>query len=321
MRRVKTKAASKRDTDVRRTLKQRFGALLVVVWLCAWGLIKLGIVTENQILVFLRLADKPASSAEVSVHFVDVGQGDCELIISSGEAILIDCGEYDQSRKVCAYLRAQNITEIKCFIISHQHTDHMGGAAEIIESFDVGSIIMPEIPDELVPTNSTYERFLDTAEEYGCRVVAVKGGDISSYSFSDCMIDIYAQPQNSDYSSLNDYSLCVKASHGDNSFLFAGDASFDEEKQLVGSGFDMSAKVMKVNHHGSSGSNGYDFLKAVGARYAVIGVGAGNEYGHPGAEAMGRIEKYCEYIYRTDLNGTVVFESDGEGLNILTERE
>lgn len=316
----KSKAAAGALPDIRRILKRTLTAAVAAVWLLTFVLVKLGVVTENQILVFFDLADKPASNADMSVHFVDVGQGDCELVLCDGKAALIDCGERDMGRRVCSYLKAQNVTRLDYFIISHQHTDHMGCASDVLKSFDVGCIIMPPVPDELVPTNSCYSEFLDAVSECQTELYLAPQNSCETLTLGSCTLDIYAQGSDSGvYESLNDYSLCVRAEHGDNTFLFVGDAEEAEEAALLESGIELSAKVLKVSHHGSSSSSSYEFLKAVGARYAVIEVGAGNSYGHPQSEAVSRIEKYCEYIYRTDIDGTVVFESDGVGLNILVK--
>lgn len=293
--------------------------LLFVIAVIAFGLItQLNAPLAQRIRAFLGLAEKPASDAEMSVHFIDVGQGDCELIICGDEVCLIDCGEWDMASRVSAYLKAQNITEIDYFIISHQHTDHMGCADKIIEEFGIDCIIMPQIPDELIPTNSVYERFLDTLWDSGIEVFEARE---ETLGLGECEIYIYPQPPGCEYESLNNYSLCVKAVYGNTSFLFTGDAEEEEELQLVGSGIDLSADVMKVNHHGSAGSSAREFLQAVSAEYAVIEVGAGNSYGHPTHSAIRRIEESGAQIYRTDLNGTVVFESDGESLNILTDKD
>lgn len=294
--------------------------LIFVIAFVAFGVIShINKPLAHRILVLLGFAERPASNAEMSVHFIDVGQGDCELIICGDEVCLIDCGEQDMGDRVAAYLKAQNITKLDHFIISHQHTDHMGCADRIIEDFEPGSIIMPQIPDELIPTNSVYEHFLDTAYEHG--VTLYEQTEESVIRLGECEIYIYPQLINDEYESLNNYSLCIKVVYGDNSFLFTGDAEEEEELNLIDSGIDLSAKVLKANHHGSSGSNTYDFLKVVGAEYAVIEVGAGNSYGHPSRSVIKRLEKSGMQIYRTDIDGTVVFECDKESVNILTDKD
>ena len=299
-------------------LHAAIGAAVIAAVLVFELLIRLGVIRENAVSVFLGLSDKPATNAEMSVHFIDVGQGDCELIICNGQACLIDCGEWDMGKRVKTYLKAQNIYSLDYFIISHQHTDHMGCADEIMEEFDIGEVIVPDIPDELIPTNSVYERFLDTADRED---IELRIAERETLELGGCEIYILPQELNAEYTSLNDYSLCVKAVYGDNSFLFTGDAEEKEEMSILESGFDVSADVLKVGHHGSSGSCTEEFLNAVDPEYAVIEVGAGNDYGHPSLAAVRRLEKYCSCIRRTDENGTVVFECDGSGMNVIAEKE
>jgi len=277
-----------------------------------------GVIDENALKVKLGLADKPATNASTSVHFVDVGQGDCSLIISNGEAVLIDAGEVEYGDTVVKYLKAQGVEKLKYVIVSHQHTDHMGGMSKVLKNFEVGELLMPPIPDELFPTNSTYDNYLDTMDSENVNVTEAEN---CTLKVGDVELKLYVQDVNAGYEDLNNFSIVVKATHGDNSFIFAGDAEFDEEDKLSRSGYDLSAKVMKVNHHGSGGSSGYNFLDAVKPDYAVISVGRNNDYGHPKEAALKRISKYCDKIYRTDLNGSVVFESDGEGLNVILEKE
>lgn len=295
-------------------------AVIVLIVVVFGILLVTGVIDEQKLKVKLGLADEPATDASTSVHFVDVGQGDCTLIVSDGKAVLIDAGEVEYGDDVVKYLKAQNVKKLDYVIVSHQHTDHMGGMSAVIENFEIGELIMPPIPDELFPTNSTYDRYLSTLEKYGTNVS--EAVNKSTLTVGSVKLTMYVQDPNAGYDDLNNFSIAVKATHGDNSFIFAGDAEFDEEDMLAKSGYDLSAKVMKVNHHGSGGSSGNNFLGAVKPKYAVISVGANNDYGHPKQAAISRIEKYCgENIFRTDECGSIVFESDGNGLNIVLEKK
>ena len=109
--------------------------------------------------------------------------------------------------------------------------------------------------------------------------------------------------------------------HGENSFLITGDCETTEEKDILSQGYDVSAKVLKAGHHGSSTSSGVDFLNKVMPRYAVISCGKGNKYGHPHEETVTRLKKYASHLYVTADVGTIVFSSDGEGLSVSAEKE
>ncbi|HBI72977.1 MAG TPA: hypothetical protein DDY59_07295, partial [Lachnospiraceae bacterium] len=119
-----------------------------------------------------------------------------------------------------------------------------------------------------------------------------------------------------EYDNLNNYSVGIKLEHGNNSFLFTGDAEKLAENEMLKNGIDLSADVLKLGHHGSSYSSSSDFLDAVNPEYAVICAGAGNEYGHPHVEILQDMLDRNIKIYRTDLQGTVVFTSDGRHISV-----
>ena len=124
-----------------------------------------------------------------------------------------------------------------------------------------------------------------------------------------------------DYEVLNNYSVTVKLVHGQNSFLFTGDIESEAETDILDSGADVSADVLKVAHHGSTTSSLKKFLNAVSPDYAVIEVGSPNDYGHPHEKTVERLENMGIAVYRTDIRGNIVFVSDGEELGIEVERE
>lgn len=262
------------------------------------------------------LSQKPASSAELSVHFIDVGQGDCTLVMCEGHNMLIDAGESDQGKKVVEYLKAQNISRLDYVIGTHPHSDHIGGLRVVVESdIKIDKIIMPKIPDEQVPTSYTYTKLLKAIINKG---LTVTKADDSEFDLGCAVINTYTPKKV--YKNLNDYSVATKITHGGNSFLITGDLGKQSEKELINRGCNLSAKVLQAGHHGSRESSIKQFLEKVHPSYAVIQCGAGNSYGHPHDEALERISKYAEKIYRNDKDGTIVFESDGKGMNINFEK-
>ena len=257
--------------------------------------------------------DKAATSADTTVHFVDVGQGDCTVLISDGEAMLIDAGEKDAAAEVVDYLESLGVKSIKYVVGTHPHSDHIGGLATIIENFEVENIVMPRVPDKLTPTTQTYEQLLETISTKGLKIHAAKDEYVA---VGDCRVDFFAPM--GEYSDLNDYSVCVKITHGENSFLITGDTEEKAEENLVKRAKNsLDAKVLKLGHHGSSTASSVTLLDAVNPRYAVVSCGSGNKYGHPHEETLERVGKYADHILRTDISGTIVFESDGEGLNVV----
>ncbi len=262
------------------------------------------------------LVQRAASSADLSVHFIDVGQGDCTLVMCEGHNMLIDAGESDQGEKVLEYLKAQKIDCLDYVIGTHPHSDHIGGLRAVVNSdIKIKDIIMPKIPNDQVPTSYTYTKLLKAIINKG---LTVTSADDMQYDLGSAVINTYVPKKK--YKDLNDYSVATKITHGENSFLITGDLGKKSEKELVNRGCDLSASVLQVCHHGSRDSSSELFLSKVNPSYAVIQCGAGNSYGHPHEEALERINKYMSKIYITYTDGTIVFESDKRGMNIKTEK-
>ena len=254
-------------------------------------------------------------SGKAQVHFIDVGQGDCELILTGNHAVLIDSGERDYSGTVYQYLENLGVKKLDLVICTHPHSDHIGGMYDIIGRVETEKIIMPKVKDEIVPTTSSYTKLLNAAVKNNIQIEYAKAG--MQIALDDCRLEIYA-PLN-DYDDLNNYSVACRLVHGENTFLFTGDIEKIAESDILKSGADLSAKVLKVPHHGSSTSSSYSFLKAVMPEYAVFEVGSPNDYGHPHDEIFARYEEFGCKRYRTDINGSIVFTSDGSTLSIKTE--
>ena len=259
----------------------------------------------------------PPAEGSAQVHFIDVGQGDCELIISDdGTTVLIDGGEEICSPDVASYLHRLGISRLDYIITSHPHSDHIGALPYVIRKTDeVGKVIMPKIPDEYVPTSTAYENLLKAISDKGCKAEYAEDKTISLGSGS---MEIKVPDYDGD--NLNDYSIIVKFTFGSRKFLFCGDLEWDMEQSIRKSGYDLSADVYKLSHHGSSTSNQILWLKAVSPDYCVCECGAGNNYGHPHSEVVQAVEDIGAVLLRTDINGTVVFETDGETLEYKTER-
>ncbi len=265
-------------------------------------------------------ASTETAETSCSVYFLDVGQGDSELIVTDSAAILIDAGEIGQGDNVLAYLNECGVDTLDWIITTHPHSDHIGGVPEILtyvseyNDLTVENILIPALPDSMTPTTKVYERMLDGAEENG---IAVSEATEMEIDLGSATLEIIPPP--SDYSDLNNYSICAYLTCGETSFFFTGDASADEERDLLEGDLVRHADVLKVGHHGSRESSTEEFLVAVTPEYAVISCGANNSYGHPTDEALNRLDVYCDgNIWRTDEDGTVCITSDGQSLTVTT---
>ena len=238
------------------------------------------------------------------IYFLDVGQGDAAIILCDGEAMMIDGGDSKHSSFIYSFLRnTLNLDEIEIMIASHPHADHVGGLAAALNACPVGVIYTPFIDYD----TKTWQSVLKYADAQGTPIlIPVPSEELVLGSAS---VEIIGPIWYSN--TTNNLSLIVKVSYGEISFLFTGDAEWDEEHDLVEAGVDLAADVLKVAHHGSGTSNSYVFLREVNPAFAVISVGKQNEYGHPSPEVIQRLEDSGAAIYRTDIHGTIECFSDG----------
>lgn len=293
-------------------------------------MILLGILVVGAAVVLQQLGlfetEKPVSenvsgSAEAQVYFIDVGQGDSELIrLKDSEIdILIDAGTRSTKQELADYLKELGVDDIDILIGTHPHEDHIGGMAKIIEEFPIGTLYLPETSDEMTPTTKTYESLLDAAESKNVTVRTASAGDVlleqGNTSFK------VLSPSHTDYDNLNDYSIVTRLKVGDTAFLFQGDAETPVEEEILDSGADVSCDVIKLGHHGSSTSSSRAYLEAANPSAAVISCGVGNEYGHPHRETMDLLEKLSITPYRTDTQKTLLAETDGKTIVWQTELE
>ena len=254
---------------------------------------------------------------KLSVHYIDVGQGDSIYITSGGEGMLIDCGESGETDRVISYLENMGVSKIDYVVGTHPHSDHMGGMSKIVEYFDIGEMIIPNIDDSDTPTTKYFEKFLTACAEKGLSITTAKLG--RKIELGDAELEIIA-PNSDDYSNVNNYSVGFIMHHGENSFIFTGDAEKLAEDEMLEKGLLEDIDVYKAGHHGSDTSSSEDFLNVIKPDYAVISCGEGNSYGHPNDITIENLSKFTDNIYRTDLCGTIVFESDGRELTVKTER-
>ncbi len=249
----------------------------------------------------------PAKDGLAYVHFIDVGQGDCELIIADdGTTMLIDAGEAEYGADVVNYILDLGILKLDYVIATHPHSDHMGGLSSVISSgLEIGKIYMPQIASDYTPTTNTYEKFLRAV---AAKELKISKGDNLEFPFGKGKINMYVSDYNED--NLNNYSIVIRYEIGESSFLFTGDIEALVEDYLIKNDYMLDSDVLKVAHHGSSTSSTLDFLGTVTPDYCVIECGD-NSYNHPNSNTVKRLRIYTEEIYRTDVQGTVIFSTDG----------
>ncbi|MCM1335917.1 MAG: MBL fold metallo-hydrolase [Bacteroides sp.] len=257
------------------------------------------------------------TDGEIAVHFIDVGQGDCALILAGETSILIDGGESSASSDVIRYLNGLDLDTLDMVVASHPHSDHIGSLSKVIDEFGTETLLMPKLTEKMIPVTRSYERLIESAEKCGAVLEYAEVG--ARYELTTgCYLDILSPVK--DYDDLNNYSILAKLTYGQNSFLFTGDIEQKAERDIYDSGAELSADVIKVAHHGSSTSSLRAFIQAVSPDYAVISVGSPNDYGHPHKETVELLDLLGITVYRTDLDGNIVWTSDGETLSVATSK-
>ena len=161
-----------------------------------------------------------------------------------------------------------------------------------------------------------FTNFASEAERQGSAIAVPAPGD--AFSLGSAAVTILGPLR--DYGNNNENSIVLRIDYGETSFLFTGDMGREAEDELVDSGAELSATVLKVGHHGSNSSTSSSFLKSVSPKIAVISVGADNSYGHPTQAILQRLSDSKITVYRTDLCGTVTVIGDGTSYTVETER-
>ncbi len=246
---------------------------------------------------------------KLNIYCLDVGQGDCTyMVFPDGKTMLIDAGEADSD----AYIKLRDyITEgINYFVITHPHSDHAGGAEDVIDNYEIETILMPDAGN----TSSFFENLLDKIAQEEIPVIQAKTGTVI-HEREDFKAEIIS-PREEGYNDLNNMSAVVKITYGENEFLFMGDAEKEVEEDITA---DVRSDFIRVGHHGSNTSSSKSFLNRVKPKYAVISVGEFNSYGHPHREVLNRYEKIGTQIYRTDQMGNIFVTSDGKTIEFVTE--
>jgi len=246
---------------------------------------------------------------KLRVSYIDVGQADSILIqIPNGKNVLIDAGNNGDANTITSYLKNQGVSKLDIVIATHPHEDHIGSMDKVINTFDIGQVIMPRKDS----TTQTYKDLITAIQNKGLKITEAKAGlklDLGSEVNA-----LLIAPNSASYEDVNNYSAVLKLSYGTNTFLFEGDAQEQSENEMVNAGFNLKADVLKVGHHGSHTSSSTAFLSKVQPKYAVISVGKGNSYGHPAQTTIDRLASIGAKVYRTDQSGTIVTESDGTNI-------
>ncbi len=263
--------------------------------------------------VLLFLNARVSSRGFVRIHFINVGSGDAILIQSGNEAALIDAGGLLKGYELVEYLKKNRVSEIKYFILTHPHFDHIYGAFFILPKFKVQHLYDN---GKRLPNDYVYDWYRQLVRENPGYAVLRKG---SRLKLKDVSLDIlWPAESGADFS--NENSLVIRLSSGKFNCLFAGDLNKTAEEKLLAENQDLKANILKVGHHGYDDATSGEFLQAVSPEVALISIRPRvKEYLGTTLEAL---NKKNVRVYRTDSAGNIVVTADNSGnYKIKTERE
>jgi beta-lactamase superfamily II metal-dependent hydrolase len=287
-------------------------------------MIALLLIGAAGIYYLLNKRDKPQpefipgpEAGRLVVRFLDIGQGDCQLIqLPDGGTILIDSG--DRGKPTVELLRKYGVNAIDLMIASHPHADHIGELRDVLREFNVKEFWDSGFTDN--PTK-TYTDMLVEIKKQGVKFVAPKQG--VTRQFGDVHLEVINPPATFIDDRPNNASIVVRLTYGNKRFLFTGDAEIESWKKMLASEREkLRADVLKSAHHGSSNGTTKEILEAVNPSIYTISCAAGNEYHHPHPKVVDLLERRRNIqVYRTDLGGTITAVCDGNSIEMSTEKE
>lgn len=237
------------------------------------------------------------------------------LIDGGRRSWYFDCGE----RVIEPYLRKYGIRRIDTVLLTHPHSDHLGGLLRVLRNFRVGYVMDPGIRHNSV----LCEEYFSLIDEEGIPRRIIRAGDSIEEFFPLRMevlhpTDEYVTPKGWTPYGLNNGSAAVRLAYGQVSFLFLGDIEKEADKALLKQKGFLKATVVKVPHQGSRTGSSQELVEAMKPSVAVISVSEGNRFGHPADEVIERFQKCGARIYRTDRQGAIIIRTNGEKIQIET---
>jgi len=285
-------------------------------------------------LAWWGLSRRPDPDAgKLRVIAVDVGQGDCTLVITpSGRTLLVDgggtsdemaAGDLDVGAKIVVpFLEYLGINLIDVLVATHPHGDHVGGLAAVGRGPRIGAVLdgttLPypspaylgfrqEVAQRSIPcARAVRGQTLDMGDGVQVTVLNPPGG--AAYGTAA------AYGTGSDDATINNYSVGLKIDYGRTRFILTGDAQHEAEGAMLAAHSDLTCDVLKAGHHGSKTATGDDWLDRLQPKQAVISCGRHNRFGHPAPATLARLGTHGVEVFRTDQQGAITFVSDGKAV-------
>lgn len=251
------------------------------------------------------------ANANVTIKFIDVGQGEVILIALPEKTMLIDAGPTGSAPKISQVLHELGREKIDYLVATHPDEDHIGGMADVISSTQIGAIYAPNKTNN----TATYRKFLASIQNNNLQITLAEAGAIIDQT-NDYKIEILWPTKDADFPDTNDYSIIIKLTIGNKTFLFTGDAPTSAILQSNPGHID----VLKLSHHGSRTGTNEQLVRKLSPTYAVISYALDNSYGHPMQSVLNALHKHSVEIWGTGANGTITITCDGTTIDISGEK-
>ncbi|MBF0910987.1 MAG: MBL fold metallo-hydrolase [Atopobium sp.] len=251
------------------------------------------------------------TSANVTIKFIDVGQGEAILIALPEKTMLIDAGPTGSAPKIAQVLQELGRNKIDYLVATHPDEDHIGGMADVISSTQIGTIYAPNKTNN----TATYRKFLTAIQNNNLQITLAEAGTIIDQTDS-YKLEILWPKKDANFPETNDYSIIIKLTVGNKTFLFTGDAPTNAILNSNPGHID----VLKLSHHGSRTGTTEVLIHKLSPTYAVLSYAVDNPYGHPMQSVLNALHKHSVEVWGTGANGTITITCDGTNIDISGEK-
>ena len=251
------------------------------------------------------------TSANVTIKFIDVGQGEAILIALPEKTVLIDAGPTGSAPKIAQVLQELGRDKIDYLVATHPDEDHIGGMADVISSTQIGTIYAPNKTNN----TATYRKFLTAIQNNNLQITLAEAGTIIDQTDA-YKLEILWPTKDANFPDTNDYSIIIKLTVGTKTFLFTGDAPTSAIMDANPGHID----VLKLSHHGSRTGTNEQLVRRLSPTYAVLSYALDNSYGHPMQSVLNALHKHSVEVWGTGANGTITITCDGTTIDISSEK-
>lgn len=252
------------------------------------------------------ITEAPSVTGTFGFEILKVGQADAIIMQTQNHSIIIDCGEEDDGDEVVEYLQENNISNVDYIFITHFDKDHVGGFPEVMANVTASNIYVPNYEGN----NDEYDAYLETVEKKSLDITALDE-DIT-FTVDDVLFEVSTPKKQSYSEGDNDFSLVISITHGENTFLFTGDAEGDRLTEVI-SAFGRQCDFLKVPHHGKYNKNTKRFITTIKPTYSAICDSDKN----PAEDETVSILEFVESKIYSTKNGNISVSSDGKEIKIV----